>query len=67
MVVMAWPSPCTASIRQERTGSPSSRMVQAPHTPCSQPAWVPVEADVLAQAVEQRAARLDLHRDRACR
>ena len=42
MVVMVWPSPCTASIRQERTGSPSRRMVQAPHTPCSQPALVPV-------------------------
>ena len=41
-VVSSWPSACTASIRQERTGSPSSSTVQAPHTPCSQPTWVPV-------------------------
>ena len=59
-----WPSACTASIRQERTGSPSSRTVQAPHTPCSQPACVPLRPRVLAQAVEQRAARLDVHLDR---
>src|ERR1051326_3005280 len=35
------PSACTASIRQERTAAPSTRTVQAPHTPCSQPIWVP--------------------------
>ena len=32
----------TASIRQARAGSPSTRTVQAPHTPCSQPRCVPV-------------------------
>ena len=32
----------TAKIRQDRTGAPSSNTVQAPHTPCSQPTWVPV-------------------------
>ena len=36
------PSACTASIRQERTASPLTSTVQAPHTPCSQPTWVPV-------------------------
>ena len=33
---------CTASIRQERTISPLTRTVHAPHTPCSQPTCVPV-------------------------
>ena len=36
------PSACTASIRQPRTISPSTRSVQAPHTPCSQPMCEPV-------------------------
>src|ERR1700734_3308728 len=38
---MLWPSACAASIRQERTATPSKITVQAPHTPCSQPTWVP--------------------------
>ena len=29
---------------QERTGSPSSKTVQAPQTPCSHPAWVPTRS-----------------------
>src|SRR5688572_1667849 len=41
-VRISWPSACTASIKQERAERPSSRMVQAPHTPCSQPRCVPV-------------------------
>src|ERR1700731_2219094 len=39
------PSACTASIRQERTAAPSTSTVQAPHTPCSQPTWVPVRCN----------------------
>ncbi len=31
---------------QARAGSPSSSTVQAPHTPCSQPRWVPVSSSV---------------------
>ena len=42
MVVMSAPSACTASIRQERAGWPSTSTVHAPQTPCSQPTWVPV-------------------------
>src|SRR6266478_4703805 len=38
------PSSCTAKRRQERTGSPSSSTVHAPHTPCSQPRCVPVSS-----------------------
>src|SRR3974390_1346745 len=41
IVVMAEPSACGAKIRQERTVTPSSSTVQAPQTPCSQPAWAP--------------------------
>src|ERR1700722_3842727 len=39
--MMVWPSACTASMRQERTGAPSTITVQAPQTPCSQPTCVP--------------------------
>src|SRR5262245_52959036 len=35
-------SACTANIRQERTGSPSTMTVHAPQIPCSQPMCVPV-------------------------
>ena len=35
------PSTCAASSRHERTAAPSSRTVQAPQTPCSQPTCVP--------------------------
>ena len=37
------PSAWTASVRQERTGSPSSWTVHAPQTPCSQPDLRPGE------------------------
>ena len=41
-VTILAPSACTASIRHDRTAAPSTRTVQAPHTPCSQPRCVPV-------------------------
>src|SRR5579863_3391680 len=44
IVSTAAPSHCTASTRQPRTTSPSTSTVQAPHTPCSQPIWLPVSA-----------------------
>ena len=46
MVSTFAPSHCTASVRQPRTISPSTRTVQAPHTPCSQPTWLPVSPSV---------------------
>src|SRR5437763_2147085 len=42
IVVTVAPSHCTASSKQARALSPSTSTVQAPHTPCSQPTWVPV-------------------------
>src|SRR5664279_2778697 len=39
---MSAPSALTASVRQERTLSPFTRIVHAPQTPCSQPTCVPV-------------------------
>ena len=42
IVVTSAPSAWTANTRQERTASPSSSTVHAPHTPCSHPRWVPV-------------------------
>src|SRR5689334_24707326 len=44
-VVILDPSAWNANSRQERTDSPSSRTVQAPQTPCSQPTWVPVRSE----------------------
>src|ERR1700730_4103743 len=41
-VVTSMSSACTAKIKQDRTASPSSSTVHAPHAPCSQPRWVPV-------------------------
>src|SRR3974377_524594 len=41
IVLMPERSACGAKIRQERTASPSSSTVQAPQTPCSQPACAP--------------------------
>ena len=42
IVVTVAPSSCTAKSRQLRALRPSTSTVQAPHTPCSQPTWVPV-------------------------
>ena len=36
------PSACTASMRHDSAGRPSTSTVQAPQTPCSQPTCVPV-------------------------
>ena len=54
------PSACTANIRQERTGSPSTSTVQAPQTPCSQPIWVPVwpQSSRMASASVRRGSTL---------
>src|SRR5262249_27151676 len=41
-VLTSRPSAWTASVRHERVAMPSISTVQAPHTPCSQPTWVPV-------------------------
>src|SRR5215469_3219876 len=41
-VIKLAPLACTASIKQERIGSPLYKMVQQPQTPCSQPTCVPV-------------------------
>ena len=42
IVRTSWPSQPTANAMHERAGTPSISTVQAPHTPCSQPRWVPV-------------------------
>ena len=57
-VTTSLPSACTASIRQERTGSPSTSTVHAPHTPCSQPRCVPVSSQLLPQEVGERSPHI---------
>src|SRR5215831_8518410 len=42
IVVITEPSACGTNIRQERTATPSASTVQAPQTPCSQPACAPL-------------------------
>ena len=42
MVVMRWPSACTASMVHDFTASPLRWMVQAPQDDVSQPMLVPV-------------------------
>src|SRR5581483_8887993 len=44
IVITLLPWACTASIRHERTASPSTSTVHAPHTPCSHPTCVPVSS-----------------------
>src|SRR5580692_4494541 len=44
-VESSWPLACTANIRQERTATPSTSIVHAPQTPCSQPTWVPASSN----------------------
>src|ERR1700690_1222305 len=44
MVMTGVPAACAANIRQERTVTPSNSTVQAPHTPCSQPACAPLRS-----------------------
>ena len=53
-VVISWACAVTANIRQERIGWPSTSTVHAPQTPCSQPTWVPVRAQVVAQEVGEQ-------------
>ena len=61
MVTTSAPSACTASIRQPRTTTPSTRTEQAPQMPCSQPRCAAGEAQLDAQEIDQVLA----HRHRA--
>ena len=56
----SWPSAWTASIVQLLTGVPSNSTVQAPQLVVSQPVWVPVSCEPLAEQVRQQQPRLDV-------
>ena len=56
------PSAIAASIVQDLTGSPSTSTTHAPQFVVSQPQWVPVSAEVVAQEVDEQRARLRLRR-----
>ena len=60
MVVMSWPSACTARTVQLFTDSPLRWMVHAPHDDVSQPMLVPVSPSVLAHVMDEQRARLDV-------
>ena len=53
------PFACTASVRQERPALPSMRTVQQPQMPCSQPTWVPVKPQLMAEEIGQQHAHTD--------
>ena len=59
-MVMSAPSACTASTVQLFTDSPSMWIVHAPHDDVSQPMFVPVSADLLADVVHEQRPRLDV-------
>src|SRR5436190_6106348 len=54
LVVTSDPWAWTANIRHDRTASPSTSTVHAPHTPCSHPRWVPVRV----QSSRMKSARV---------
>src|ERR1700730_9166230 len=54
-VVTSRPSICPAAIRQAQTGSPSTRTVQAPQSPASQPTLVPVSPRCSRSTLERRS------------
>ena len=54
-VVTSCPSICPAATRQEQTGSPSSRTVQAPQSPASQPTLVPVNPRDSRRTLDRRS------------
>src|SRR5579863_5071008 len=46
MVVIFFAAACEMGVEQERTGSPSTWTVHAPHRPAPQPNFVPVNSNV---------------------
>ena len=55
-VVTSWPSACAAETRQEQTGCPSNKTVQAPQSPASQPTFVPVRPKRSRRTRDSRSA-----------
>ena len=60
MVRISCPEACTAKVRQERPALPSISTVQAPQTPCSQPTWVPVRPELVAEEIGEEQANADV-------
>ena len=60
IVTMSAPSACTASIVQLFTDSPSTWTVHAPHDDVSQPTFVPVRLELLAEELHEQRAWLDV-------
>ena len=60
IVVITAPSAWTPRTVHDLTDSPSSSTVQAPHDDVSQPTFVPVSDEALAQHVDEQVTRLDL-------
>ena len=62
-VRISWPSHIAASVVHDLTGLPSISTTQAPQLDVSQPQWVPVRLERLAEEVDEQQARLDVARD----
>src|SRR3989442_13771879 len=54
-VVTSCPSTCAIATRQAQTGSPSTKTVQAPQSPASQPTLVPVSPRLLRSPLDSRS------------
>ena len=63
MVRISCPPAIAASTVHDFTGSPSIQTTQVPQLLVSQPQWVPVNAEVVAQEVHQQQPALDLPGD----
>ena len=64
MVVTLAPLACPASTVQDLTARPSICTTQAPHWLVSQPTWVPVRFEMIAQEMDKKGPVFDLGRDR---
>ena len=60
IVVTGRPSAAPTGIRQETTGTPSSRTAHAPQAPSPQPSFAPVRARSSRSTVEEPAGRRDV-------
>ena len=67
MVSTSRPSRRAAGSRQEFIASPSTRIVQAPHSPSPQPSLGPGQAEGFAQELRRRPAPEGRSRRRCCR
>ena len=63
-VVISAPFTVLTGVRQERTARPLTMAVQEPHWPSPQPNFGPFQREIVAEHIQQRRRRIDVHRVR---